>query len=134
MNGTQHYLWRAVDQHGNVLDVLVQSRRNALAAKKFCRGLLKGLEYVARVVPAPRRGRGVDGLNGLAPKRIHLRRTGIELSAFHVQLLWPTLRDLAERAGYKRCTDAKCSFKAPDIAEDLDGLGEWVNIDIAARH
>lgn len=26
INGSQHYLWRAVDQHGNVLDVLIQSR------------------------------------------------------------------------------------------------------------
>ena len=32
INGTTHYLWRAVDQHGNVLDILVQSRRNAVAA------------------------------------------------------------------------------------------------------
>ena len=29
INGTIHYLWRAVDQHGNVLDMLVQPRRNA---------------------------------------------------------------------------------------------------------
>ncbi len=43
INGTQHYLWRTVDQHGNVLDILVQPRRNALAAKKFFRRLLKGL-------------------------------------------------------------------------------------------
>ena len=46
INGNQHYLWRAVDQHGNVLDVLVQSRRNAGAANRFFRRLLKGLEYV----------------------------------------------------------------------------------------
>ena len=50
INGTIHYLWRAVDQHGNVLDVLVQPRRNALAAKKFFRKLLKGLRYVPRVL------------------------------------------------------------------------------------
>ena len=43
INGTTHYLWRAVDQHGNVLDILVQSRRNAVAAKRFFRKLLKGL-------------------------------------------------------------------------------------------
>ena len=42
INGTHHYLWRAVDQHGNVLDILVQSRRNAVAAKRFFRKLLKG--------------------------------------------------------------------------------------------
>jgi len=34
INGKLHYLWRAVDQHGNVLDILVQSRRNKAAAKK----------------------------------------------------------------------------------------------------
>ena len=50
INGTIHYLWRAVDQHGNVLDILVQPRRNAVAAKKFFRRLLKGLRYVPRVI------------------------------------------------------------------------------------
>ena len=48
------YLWRAVDQHGNVLDILVQSRRNAVAAKKFFRRLLKGLRYVPRVIVTDR--------------------------------------------------------------------------------
>src|SRR5271167_3230424 len=50
INGRLRYLWRAVDQHGNVLDVLVQSRRNAVAAKRFFRKLLKGLRYVPRVL------------------------------------------------------------------------------------
>src|SRR6478752_7250309 len=45
INGRLRYLWRAVDQHGNVLDVLVQSRRNAVAAKRFFGKLLKGLRY-----------------------------------------------------------------------------------------
>src|SRR6266705_3421233 len=45
-----HYLWRAVDQDGNVLDILVQSRRNKRAAKRFFRKLLKGLTYVPRVI------------------------------------------------------------------------------------
>src|SRR3712207_3033644 len=31
INGTTQYLWRAVDQEGNVLDILVQSRRNKAA-------------------------------------------------------------------------------------------------------
>ena len=33
IRGQLHYLWRAVDQHGVVLDILVQDRRNAAAAK-----------------------------------------------------------------------------------------------------
>jgi putative transposase len=43
INGITHYLWRAVGQHSNVLDILVQSRRNANAAQRFFRKLLKGL-------------------------------------------------------------------------------------------
>jgi putative transposase len=50
LNGKRHYLWRAVDQNGNILDILVQSRRNKKAAKKFFRKLLKGLTYVPRVI------------------------------------------------------------------------------------
>ena len=50
INGKTSYLWRAVDQHGNILDILVQSRRNKTAAKKFFRKLLKGCEYVPRVL------------------------------------------------------------------------------------
>ena len=41
INGELHYLWRAVDQHGVVLDILVQDRRNATAAKRLLRKLLK---------------------------------------------------------------------------------------------
>ena len=50
INGERYYLWRAVDQDDNMLDILVQSRRNKKAAKKFFRKLLKGLKYVPRVV------------------------------------------------------------------------------------
>jgi len=46
----RQYLWRAVDQDGNVLDILVQSRRNKHAAKRFFRKLLKELQYVPRVI------------------------------------------------------------------------------------
>jgi putative transposase len=50
INGKRHYLWRAVDQDDNVRDILVQSRRNKQAAKKFFRKLLKELQYVPRVI------------------------------------------------------------------------------------
>ena len=39
--GVKHWLWRAVDQTGMVLDVLVQSRRDKAAAKRLLRKLLK---------------------------------------------------------------------------------------------
>ena len=42
IRGERHYLWRAVDQDGDVIDILVQRYRNARAAKRFFRKLLKG--------------------------------------------------------------------------------------------
>ncbi len=48
INGVLHHLWRAVDQHGVVLDILVQGRRNAAAAKRFFKRLLAGLKYRPR--------------------------------------------------------------------------------------
>jgi putative transposase len=50
IRGRRHYLWRAVDQDGNVLDILVQPRRDKKAAKQFFRKLLKGCQYVPRVI------------------------------------------------------------------------------------
>ena len=50
IQGKTHYLWRAVDQHGHVLDILVQSRRNTRAPKRFFRKMLRGLQYVPRVI------------------------------------------------------------------------------------
>jgi putative transposase len=50
IGGKTHYLWRAVDQHGNVLDILVTSRRDTRAATRFFRKLLTGLEYAPRVL------------------------------------------------------------------------------------
>jgi putative transposase len=53
VRGEPHYLWRAVDQ-GHVLDILVQSRRDAEAAKRFFRKLLRRLQYVPRVIVTDR--------------------------------------------------------------------------------
>ena len=41
IQGRQQYLWRAVDEDGDVLDILVQSRRNRRAATRFFRKLLR---------------------------------------------------------------------------------------------
>ena len=50
ISGQRRYLWRAVDQHGNVLNILVTSRRDTTAATRFFRKLLKGLQYAPRVL------------------------------------------------------------------------------------
>jgi putative transposase len=48
--------WRAVDQDGTVLDILVTSRRDAKASTRFFRKLLKGLAYVPRVLVTDKLG------------------------------------------------------------------------------
>ena len=42
INGELQYLWRAVDQDGDVIDILVQSRRDQHAAERFFQRLLRG--------------------------------------------------------------------------------------------
>lgn len=48
IRGVLHYLWRAMDQNGVVLDILVQERRNGAAAKRFFKRLLHSLRYRPR--------------------------------------------------------------------------------------
>jgi putative transposase len=50
MKGKKHWLWREVDQDGFELDILLQSRKNKQAAKRFYKKLLKGLCYAPRVI------------------------------------------------------------------------------------
>ncbi|MER5556260.1 IS6 family transposase [Streptomyces sp. NPDC002793] len=50
INGAQKYLWRAVDQDGMVLDILLQSRRDTAAARRFFRTLLTKTGGVPRVI------------------------------------------------------------------------------------
>jgi len=41
INGKQHYLWRAVDQDSEVVDVFLQAKRDGAAAKRFFKRLLR---------------------------------------------------------------------------------------------
>ncbi|MDX2939004.1 IS6 family transposase [Streptomyces ipomoeae] len=50
IHGERKYLWRAVDQDGNVLDILVQNRRDKAAARRFFRRLMKKTRTVPRVI------------------------------------------------------------------------------------
>lgn len=50
INGERRYLWRAVDQDGDVLDILIQKRRDKRAVKRLFLKLLKGLRYVPPII------------------------------------------------------------------------------------
>jgi putative transposase len=50
INGVTHYLWRAVDQNGVVLDILVQPKRDRFAAMRFFRKLIRATRHQPRVI------------------------------------------------------------------------------------
>lgn len=50
LGGVTHWLWRAVNEHGDVLDVLLQEHRDTSAAKRFFRRLLDDQELPERIV------------------------------------------------------------------------------------
>ena len=71
INGKQHYLWRAVDQDGDVIDVFLQSRRDGAAAKRFFKRLLRGQgEEPREIVTDKLRSYGV-AQRALLPETIH---------------------------------------------------------------
>ena len=50
INGETYWLWRAVDQNNQTLDILMQKRRNKRAARRFFKKLLKDLRYAPQVI------------------------------------------------------------------------------------
>jgi putative transposase len=79
ISGKRRYLWRAVDQDGNVLDILVQSRRNKHAAKRFFREILPGVEH--------RQHKGLNNRteNSHQPTRLREKKMQRFKSAKHAQ-------------------------------------------------
>ena len=52
IRGRQQYLWRAVDEDGDVIDILVQAKRDRHAAARFFRKLLKGQGAGENIAPS----------------------------------------------------------------------------------
>ncbi len=50
IKGEEHWLWRAVDSQGQVLDILIQKRRDAQAAERLMLRLLKKQGFTPRVI------------------------------------------------------------------------------------
>src|SRR2546426_8602057 len=69
INGERGWLWRAVDDGGGGLDILVQRRRSALAARRFFRKLLKGLRMVPCAIVTDRLGGYAAGEDVGRPSR-----------------------------------------------------------------
>ena len=77
INGKTHYLWRAVDQDGMVLDILVTKRRNKEAAKQYFIKLLEGTECEPRVIITDNLRSYGAALRDLLPNNDHRQHKGL---------------------------------------------------------
>jgi len=107
INGARHSLWRAVDQEGVVLDLLVQERRNQEAAETFLRRLLNGQGYEPRVVITDTLASYPPAVRRVLPRAEHRRHKGLNKRAENSHR--PTRR--RERVLQR--------FKSPDHAQRL---------------
>jgi transposase-like protein len=76
INGRRHWHWRAVDQHGFVVDILVQSRRDQHAAEAFIRRAVEGWDYTPRVVFTDKLASYPPALRGVLQTGEHRRHKG----------------------------------------------------------
>src|SRR5258707_15370821 len=77
INGRRHWLWRAVDQHGFVVDILVQSRRDQHAAEAFTGRAVGGWDYTPRVVITDKLASYPPALRRVLPRAEHRRHKGL---------------------------------------------------------
>ena len=77
IKGKKHWLWRAVDRDGLVLDILVQERRNQEAAERFLRRVLDGEGQAPRVVVTDKLASYPPALKRVLPHTEHRRHKGL---------------------------------------------------------
>jgi putative transposase len=77
ISGVKHWLWRAVDQNGMVLDILVQSRRDTQAAKRLLRKLLKRRCQAPRVLVTDKLASYAAAKREVMPSVEHRKHKGL---------------------------------------------------------
>src|SRR5690606_34622791 len=89
IKGKKHWLWRAVDAEGYVLEAIVQSRRNKQAALRLLRKLLKGQGVASRVMVTDKLGSYAAAKREIMPGVEHRSHKGLnnraENSHLHVR-------------------------------------------------
>lgn len=76
IRGKKHWLWRAIDANGDVLDILVQTRRNAKAAKRFIQRLIAQFG-APRVLITDKLRSYIKPIKTLAPDADHRAHKGL---------------------------------------------------------
>ena len=115
--GKRHWLWRAVDQDGSVLDVLVQSRRDQQAAKRLLRKLLKKQGRPPRVLVTDKLASYPAAKQELMPGVEHRRHRGLNNRAENSHQ--PTRRRERQMKRFKSAGQAQRFLSAHDQVNNL---------------
>jgi putative transposase len=121
IDGRLQYLWRAVDQDGSVLDILVQPRRDKKAAARFFKKLLRGLRYAPRVVVTDRLASYIAPCAELLPNAVHRRAKGLNNRAENSHQ--PTRERERRMRGFKSVGHAQRFLSIFGVVADLFGVG-----------
>ena len=117
IRGKLHYLWRAVDQHGNVLDILVQSRRDAQAAKRLMRKLVKRQCRAPRVMITDKLASYGAAKRAAMPSVEHRKHKGLNNRAENSHQ--PTRRRERQMKRFKSASQAQRFLSAHDGISNL---------------
>ena len=115
--GHKHWLWRAVDQDGSVLDILVQSRRDKRAAKRLLRKLLKKQGRPPRVMVTDKLASYPAAKKELMPGVEHRRHKGLNNRAENSHQ--PTRRRERQMKRFKSARQAQRLLSAHDQINNL---------------
>ena len=129
IQGQYRYMWRAVDQDGEVVDVLLQERRDAAAARRFFRQLLSRLGGEPRTIVTDRLGSYAVARRELLPAAEHDTRryanNRAELSHQPTRVREPAMRR------FKSMLQAQRFVSAHAAVSNLFNLGRHL---LAANH
>ncbi len=115
--GVQHWLWRAVDQTGTVLDILVQSRRDTQAAKRLLRKLLKRQCRTPRVLITDKLASYGAAKREVMPSVEHRKHRGLNNRAENSHQ--PTRRRERQMKRFKSAGQAQRFLSAHDGINNL---------------
>ena len=115
--GVKHWLWRAVDQTGHVLDILVQSRRDTHAAKRLLRKMLKRQCRAPRVMITDKLRSYAAAKRAVMPSVEHRKHKGLNNRAENSHQ--PTRRRERQMKRFKSAGHAQRFLSAHDGISNL---------------
>jgi putative transposase len=113
INGRRYWLWRAVDQHGFVVDILVQSRRDQHAAEAFIRRPVGGWDDTPRVVVTDKLASYPPALRRVLPNSEYRRHKGLNNRAENSHLPTRQRERRMQRSSHLSRRSASWSPSAP---------------------